>query len=183
MQVLKRVVTEFIPAQVAAELASSKKDEDQDGTQYAEKDGTEDDDNEGIASTATSPIAGIGGTLVGITLITVAELVRYPLDTIKTRLQADKSGKLFKGVYDGMGPTLAFTAFRIIYAETPVLEHYLSLPVLENYLSLPHAVRPPLVILLAVVRWLAGFLVWVPFEVSSSHHAHTLLTAHLLHSS
>jgi hypothetical protein len=178
------VVTEFIPAQVAAELASSKKDEGQDGTQDAEKDENDDSsDNERIASTATSPIAGIGRTLVGIAFITVTQLVRYPLDTIKTRLQADKSGKLFKGVYAGMGPALAFTAFRIIYAETPVLEHYLSLPVLENYLSLPHAARAPLVILLAVVRWLAGFLVWVPFEVSSSHHAHTLLTAHLLHSS
>jgi hypothetical protein len=165
----------LVPAAGAIELDGHKKDERQDGDQDAgERAGNE--DAEQIASTATSRTAEMGGVLVVIVLLTIAEVVHYPLDTIKTRLQASNSGKLFKGVYDGVGPTLVFTAFNHIGSVC------IRTPVLEHYLALPHTARAPSVILLAaMMRWLAGYLVWVPFEVS--HHAHTLLTAHLLHSS
>lgn len=147
---MERVARALVPASGAVELDGYKKDEN--------------DDNEKSAPTATSRTAEMGGMLVAMAFFIVAEVVHYPLDTIKTRLQAGNSDKLFKGVYAGMWPALTLTACSFIYAQTPVL---------ESYLSLPHAARAPLVILLAVVRWLkiAGFLVWVPFEVS--HHAHT----------
>jgi hypothetical protein len=83
-------------------------------------------------------------------------LALFPLDTIRTRLQATNSeqlltsGKRFHSLYDGLGPALVYAAFLGAYEDIRT-----DLPLM---FSLP------------AIRAFTDFLVRVPFEVSNSTH-------------
>jgi hypothetical protein len=83
-------------------------------------------------------------------------LALFPLDTVKTRLQASNSeqlltsGKLVHGLYDGLGPALVGAAFLGAYDN---LRFYL-----------------PSRVYLPAIRVFTDWLIRVPFEVSSSAH-------------
>lgn len=145
-QLLERVSRVLVPAAGAAEPSSAKKDEKKDGP------------------TPTTAQLFITGMLSGAAAGMSVDLTLFPLDTIKTRLQASNSkqllasGKLFQGVYDGVGPALV--------ASAPACAAFFgAYDTLKRYLSL-HIASAPLVNLLAAAGGdLTQSVVRVPFEV------------------
>jgi hypothetical protein len=99
--------------------------------------------------------------LLGMVTDIAGLVALFPLDTIKTRLQATNSkhllmsGKLFHGLYDGLGPALMSAAFLSAYGR------------LRRNMA-THNTSARLVERLAAGAF-TDFVISVPFEVS--YHA------------
>lgn len=100
----------------------------------------------------------LSGAIAGMSV----DLTLFPLDTVKTRLQAASKpplgAKLFEGMYDGVGPALV--------ASAPACAAFFgAYDTLKRYLA-QHIASAPLVNLLAAAGGdLTQSVVRVPFEV------------------
>lgn len=106
----------------------------------------------------------ITGLLSGAVAGTTVDLVLYPLDTIKTRLQATAGAKLsvatFKGLFNGVGPAIAASApcAAVFFGAYDSLKRVLTDKLPEDCASLVYAGS-------AAGGDIAQSVVRVPFEV------------------
>eukprot|EP00903_Cladosiphon_okamuranus_P008974 g8585.t1 len=106
----------------------------------------------------------ITGLLSGAVAGTTVDLVLYPLDTVKTRLQATAGAKLslktFQGIFNGVAPAVAASApcAAVFFGAYDTLKRVLAEKLPGNYASLAHAGA-------AAGAGQAQSLVRVPFEV------------------
>lgn len=106
----------------------------------------------------------VTGLLSGAVAGTTVDLVLYPLDTVKTRLQATAGAKLsiktFKGLFNGVAPAIAASApcAAVFFGAYDSLKRVLTEKLPDDYASVAHAGA-------AAGADLAQSVVRVPFEV------------------
>lgn len=106
----------------------------------------------------------VTGLLSGAVAGTTVDLILYPLDTVKTRLQATAGAKLsvktFEGLFDGVAPAIAASApcAAVFFGAYDTLKRVLTDKLPDDYASVAHAGS-------AAGADLAQSVVRVPFEV------------------
>ncbi|CAN0520801.1 unnamed protein product, partial [Ectocarpus sp. 8 AP-2014] len=106
----------------------------------------------------------VTGLLSGAVAGTTVDLVLYPLDTVKTRLQATAGAKLsvntFRGLFNGVAPAIAASApcAAAFFGAYDSLKRVLTEKLPDEYASVAHAGA-------AAGADLAQSVVRVPFEV------------------
>ena len=106
----------------------------------------------------------VTGLLSGAVAGTTVDLVLYPLDTVKTRLQATAGAKLsvktFEGLFNGVAPAIAASApcAAVFFGAYDTLKRVLTDKLPEDYASVAHAGA-------AAGADLVQSVVRVPFEV------------------
>ncbi|CAM9171814.1 unnamed protein product [Ectocarpus sp. 6 AP-2014] len=106
----------------------------------------------------------VTGLLSGAVAGTTVDLVLYPLDTVKTRLQATAGAKLsmntFRGLFNGVAPAIAASApcAAVFFGAYDSLKRVLTEKLPDDYASVAHAGA-------AAGADLAQSVVRVPFEV------------------
>lgn len=106
----------------------------------------------------------VTGLLSGAVAGTTVDLILYPLDTVKTRLQATAGAKLsmstFKGLFDGVAPAIAASApcAAVFFGAYDSMKRVLSNKLPDDYATVAHAGA-------AAGADMVQSVVRVPFEV------------------
>lgn len=114
--------------------------------------------------TLTTRDSFVTGLLSGAVAGTTVDLVLYPLDTVKTRLQATAGAKLsvktFEGLFNGVAPAIAASApcAAVFFGAYDTLKRVLTDKLPDDYASVAHAGS-------AAGADLVQSVVRVPFEV------------------